>query len=285
MRRLRWWIIALAVMQTCRLGAAAGQPVELVPASVLAWDASYRQVRLETPAPEVWFEFWLTNVCATNVLILGVETSCGCAVAQLPSLPWVVAPGESGPIRVNLDLRGRNSPVIKGLEIRTSAGLKALVVRADWPATNAPGATAATLSDRLCDLEAARRDRQALFRGHCAECHARPGDGKTGRELYAAVCAICHEAAARSPLVPDLKTRPTPATRAAWTRLLNQGLEGTLMPAFARRAGGPLTEAQIQSLVAYFLRERPFDTPTRAPVPAAPPRHPGAKPTPMSTQR
>ena len=40
----------------------------------------------------------------------------------------------------------------------------------------------------------AKADRQAIFKADCATCHAKPGEGKYGKALYDAVCAICHEA-------------------------------------------------------------------------------------------
>jgi mono/diheme cytochrome c family protein len=288
MKRLSILLAGLVAMARCWLWAAPGQPVELVPTSVLAWDADFKRATASANDKDVWFHFWVTNVCATNVLVLDVDTSCGCAVARLPSLPWVLAPGNSGPIRVNLDLRLRASPVVKGVEVRTSAGLKALVVRAEWTGTNTVGTTVSastTEADRACNLQAALRDRQALFRGHCAQCHAQPAAGRRGRELYTTVCAICHESVRRSPLVPDLRTRRLPATLTAWRRLMASGVEGSVMPGFALKIGGPLTEDQIDSLAIYFLQDQPFRAGPSAREPSSPPRNPGAKPTPMSPGR
>jgi hypothetical protein len=119
------------------LAAARGAPAEagldLVPATVLAFDASLKESTAQLGQTNAFFTFWVTNVCETNVLILDVVSSCGCTVAQLPSKPWVLPPGDSGPIKVTLDLRGRYGTVFKGLHITSSAGIKALVLRVNVP--------------------------------------------------------------------------------------------------------------------------------------------------------
>jgi hypothetical protein len=110
---------------------------ELIPPNVLVWDGEYKQHNAGPGETNAAFTFWVTNVCSTNVLILNVETSCGCAVTKTPKLPWVLWPGESGPIKVDLDLRGRQGALFKGVHLTTSAGVKSLVVRVNLPAPTA----------------------------------------------------------------------------------------------------------------------------------------------------
>lgn len=69
--------------------------------------------------------------------------------------------------------------------------------------------------------------------------------------LYRQNCSGCHGAAGREgpayPLAnPEFQALIDDATL---VRVISEGEAGTLMPAFARRDGGMLTEAQIQSLV------------------------------------
>ena len=152
------WIIGLALSVMGFTAARSAQTetaaFDLVPPTVLAFDASLKECDAQAGQSNAFFTFWVTNVCETNVLILDVVSSCGCTVAQLPSRPWVLPPGESGPIKVTLDLRGRYGTVFKGLHITSSAGVKALVLRANvpeqrsvspvaivqsnWPAVNVP---------------------------------------------------------------------------------------------------------------------------------------------------
>ncbi len=125
-----WSVIGITPARGAQVSAA---DFELVPATVLAFDANLKECDAQAGQTNAFFTFWVTNVCETNVLILDVTSSCGCTVAQLPSRPWVLPPGENGPIKVTMDLRGRYGTVFKGLHITTSAGVKALVLRANVP--------------------------------------------------------------------------------------------------------------------------------------------------------
>ncbi len=119
---------------TSAWGAApSAAEFELVPATVLAFDANLKECDAQAGQTNAFFTFWVTNVCETNVLIVDVTSSCGCTVAQLPNRPWILPPGESGPIKVTMDLRGRYGTLFKGLHITSSAGVKALVLRVNVP--------------------------------------------------------------------------------------------------------------------------------------------------------
>jgi hypothetical protein len=134
---------------------AAEQPraekIVLVPPTVLAFDAEMKRYTPKTTNDaSAAFTFWVTNICQTNVLILEVTSSCGCTVAKFPSQPWLLQPWESGAFKVTLDLQGYSGTVFKGILVHTSAGVKALVLRADLPErknpfpTLLPSAAAAT---------------------------------------------------------------------------------------------------------------------------------------------
>ncbi len=134
----KWlWIVGLAgivIGITTAQGAhASSADFDLVPPTVLAFDANLKECEAQAGQTNAFFTFWVTNVCETNVLILDVASSCGCTVAQLPNRPWVLPPGEHGPIKVTMDLRGRYGTIFKGLHLTTSAGVKALVLRANVP--------------------------------------------------------------------------------------------------------------------------------------------------------
>ncbi len=75
----------------------------------------------------------------------------------------------------------------------------------------------------------AKADRQAVFKGECAKCHAEPTKGKIGRELYAVACGICHEAEHRASMVPDLKALNKPTSRDYWLQWIAHGKADTLM--------------------------------------------------------
>ena len=80
---------------------------------------------------------------------------------------------------------------------------------------------------------------------------------KTGAELFHTACGICHFAAPRASVVPDLLTAREPRDAAFWRKWISEGKEGTLMPAFAQAQGGPLTDQQIESLIEFALASLP----------------------------
>jgi mono/diheme cytochrome c family protein len=244
------------------------------PPSALVWDAEQKEYTSKPGEPSAHFTFWLTNTHSSEVLINGVRTSCGCTVAKLPAQPWHIAPGEGGPIEVTVDLRGKSGTLNKTVTVESSSGYKALLVKVNI--TSDAGAVGGADSDRLKNMQLAMADRQILFKNaDCAKCHADPGQDKKGQELYAAVCGICHDAVHRASAVPDLKLRH-PNSAYDWKTWIMYGRQGSMMPAFAKSEGGPLTDEQISSLVDYLVAAHPptpqpgFGAPA-TPVVATPP--------------
>ena len=58
-------------------------------------------------------------------------------------------------------------------------------------------------------------------------------------------------------MVPDLLVARETRDATYWTKWISEGREGSLMPAFAATHGGPLSDAQIASLVEFALRQLP----------------------------
>ena len=106
--------------------------------------------------------------------------------------------------------------------------------------------------DRLKNMRLAMADRQAVFKGECARCHSEPAAGKSGAQLYTAVCGNCHDSIHRAALVPDLKALAHPTSPEHWRKWIVEGKTGSMMPAFAQSAGGPLENGQIESLVQFL---------------------------------
>src|SRR5207249_541916 len=93
----------------------------------------------------------------------------------------------------------------------------------------------------------------------CYACHVEPIGGKQGAPLFLAACAICHEAEPRATMVPDLAVARGHRDADFWRKWISEGKDKTLMPAFADEKGGPLGDAQIESLVQYALSHFPTD--------------------------
>lgn len=241
----------------------AANPADL-PASILAWDSADKAVTVKFGEPVAKFQFSLTNVSAEAVTVVAVPTSCGCTAAHVPPMPWVIGPGKDASFDVNMTLAGKNGTVIKTVTFATDKGTKHLLVRT----TIEPMTTAAAMApgSREVNQRMAQADRQAVFRGDCASCHADVAKGKQGKELYVAACGVCHEAEHRASMVPDLHIAKQERNEEYWRNWITNGKAGSLMPAFALPAGGILDEAQIASLVDYLAKNMPAKPVTGASV-------------------
>jgi mono/diheme cytochrome c family protein len=225
----------------------AGEPL---PDGILAWDDLMKATDAAADQAQAHFTFNLTNVSAGNVAIVSVHPSCGCTTAQLPPMPWILAPGANGQINLTVNLAGKSGTLFKTVSVATDKGGKVLTLRINILPRPIPSTM--TEADRARGLAAARVDRQAVFKNDCATCHALPGNGKYGQALYDAVCAVCHETEHRATMVPDLHTLKTPTNNQFWQVWIAHGKPGSLMPAFSAADGGPLNDLQIASLAAYL---------------------------------
>ena len=58
-------------------------------------------------------------------------------------------------------------------------------------------------------------------------------------------------------MVTDLKALKNPTDRDYWKKWVTSGKVGSLMPAFAKAEGGPLTDEQIDSLANFLVTKYP----------------------------
>jgi mono/diheme cytochrome c family protein len=237
-------------------------PVQVMPAvpqppieSFLAFDAEQKEVSVSNGTPSAQFTFDLTNISSGDVTINFVQASCGCTVAKLPSQPWKLTSKESGQFSATMQLAGTppGGSKTKTLTVNTDKGSKVLYVKS----IVLPAASGLTDMDRASNQKLAMADRQAVFKGDCVKCHVdtakdSAGMDKTGKDLYVAVCGVCHDSDHRASFVPNLHALPEPTNAEFWKNWIINGKQGTLMPAFAKSQGGILTDAQIQSLVKYL---------------------------------
>lgn len=217
----------------------------------LVWDAMEKTVPANAGDGAAEFRFSVSNTADQPVEIREIRTSCGCTVAEMPASPWVLAPGGQGSFRATVDIRGRFGKFFKTMMVVSSAGAQVLAVTVDI----APFPELTRNENRARALG----DRQAVFRGACYSCHVEPIGGKQGALLFDAACAICHEANPRAEMVPDLRSARGPRDAAFWRTWITEGREKTLMPAFGEHQGGPLSEAQIESLVVWALKSLPTE--------------------------
>ena len=238
----------LAVCAENSPSASSGTPNPWV------WDASEKKLELTGMTNLAHFTFWVTNISAADATILATEAECDCTVVEAKkTLPWSLAPGASGPLNVRVNTRGRFGSLTKTVTVRTSHGTQVLTLNMTIPLTPAPS----NVSVRQQDMLAAKADRQAVFRGHCAACHTPPATGLTVATLFEKACGICHTAQYRAEVVPDLAALKHPTDAAYWRAWIASGKEGSLMPAFAKSQGGILESNEIESLVAHLTEKFP----------------------------
>jgi mono/diheme cytochrome c family protein len=182
--------------------------------------------------------------------VLSVHPSCGCTTADVPPMPWILPPETNGLIHVKVDLAGKIGMVFKTVTVATEKGRMDLVLRVNIAPPPPPRMM--TEAERAAGVAAAKADRQAVFRGTCASCHASNVSGKYGQQLYELTCKICHDANPRASMVPDLHNLKDPTSEEFWRAWITSGKPGTLMPAFSTAQGGPLNDFQIASLAAYL---------------------------------
>jgi mono/diheme cytochrome c family protein len=87
-----------------------------------------------------------------------------------------------------------------------------------------------------------------LYDQNCLVCHGPNGEGRIGASLAKAWPSIR----------PDLQVKAT----------IERGIEGSAMPAWSQANGGPLTDGEVDNLVAYILTwSTPANPATLAPTP------------------
>jgi len=220
--------------------------------NLIAWDAERKDSAVPAGTAQAQYTFNLTNISHEVITINSVATSCGCTVARLPEQPWHIPPGSNGQISATMNLAGKSGTVVKTLTVNSDKGNKLLYVQVT---ILPPSATPAPMTemDREQNQKLAIADRQSVFKGECASCHAAPAVGKSGQQLYTAVCGVCHEAEHRATMVANLHALPYETSAEIWRLWITHGKPGSLMPAFALSEGGILTDEQITSLVNYLV--------------------------------
>lgn len=258
---------SVVVQSTIDLPAAvvSKTAVEDVPANVLTWDATEQHRTVNSTEGPVLFRFQMTNISQQPVVIEKVNTSCGCTTTETRELPFTLAPGASESLHVSMNVTGKYGAVTKSVLVQGIQAQWTLLVTAQLPpsadvdpVSGVSRGVAMSARSRGKNIALAQADRQAVFRGDCARCHTDYATEKYGRELYFGACEICHDAEHRASFVPDLRVLDPNRDAAYWREHITDGIEGTLMPAFAKTKGGILSDQQIESLVK-FLVETPLE--------------------------
>jgi len=220
------------------------------PKPILTWDALMKEASVGNEIMSTSFVFNATNVSDSDVVITHTQTSCGCTVAEMPADPWVLKPGASGALTIDVDLTGKVGTLIKGIEVfltnQDVPQFLTIKVRIESP-------PAMTDEERAKNRLVSQTNAQAIFKGACADCHLAPARGRMGASLYQTLCVVCHETDnnRRATMVPNLhEIKKTDYD--FWKNTITNGKTNSLMPAFSVKQGGPLSDMQITSLAEHL---------------------------------
>jgi mono/diheme cytochrome c family protein len=112
---------------------------------------------------------------------------------------------------------------------------------------------------------------------------ADPVQLEEGARLYAENCAVCHGQNGEGRVGATLN-KDWPAIRPEVTvkTIIENGIQGSVMPAWSQRNGGPLGDADIEALLVYILSWQTGGVPDLTPRPT-PTAHPPITPIPNVT--
>jgi hypothetical protein len=246
------FVSAVILFQQLLIGGIAKcDSTNLSASGRLKWDAETKELQAKAGDEDLKIFFSVTNVSDSDVAIDRVQTSCGCTIATMPDQPWILKPKDDGKMQVAVDLRGKVGTLTKTITVYFHDGdSNTLTVRIVMPNSSE--------MQRLRNQQLAAMERQLVFKdSECAHCHLDPARGKTGRELFATACGICHESPHRATMVPDLHALNHATDKVYWKQWITAGKPGSLMPGFGAEFGGPLDSAQIDSLVDYLWNTMP----------------------------
>ncbi len=146
-----------------------------------------------------------------------------------------LAPGEKGEIKVTIRTDRKKGFIARTVQVRTNDPQKPLVIL--------------NLKAKVIDsFHGKNLDIKEIFRFPCRKCHVDRGRRQLGANLFRADCIMCHMRGKSAPSLALLRKLPERRLLAA----IEKGVPDTMMPGFSWKAGGPLTESQIRSLVTYI---------------------------------
>lgn len=97
------------------------------------------------------------------------------------------------------------------------------------------------------------------------------GDPSAGSVVFQTNCLMCHGERGQGRFgAPLAKAWPSSDPETYLKQVINSGIAGSIMPAWSKVNGGPLTDAQIADVAAFVLTLEPAPVPTPAPQPTPP---------------
>jgi len=218
----------------------------------------FGQTRSDT---KVAFKFVFHNDGDEPLRILETRASCACTatVAAAEAVP----PGGTGTIDVTFDPATQFGQVHKSVAVTSNDPVSRVVLLAMQAEVIPTGSR--SVGNGHPPISG-----QSLLIGSCGKCHAQPAVGKTGADLWAAVCAVCHGESGeglpgRGPSLVERTWLSSHDDKAIFNGIAF-GTVSPKMPGFSQITGGPLDDAQVRSLVELL---RSWGAGAKAPPPSS----------------
>jgi hypothetical protein len=186
-------------------------------------------IRGEIATHTVSFE----NTGPEPLIIRKIGHSCGCIATAASGT--TIAPGAKGTIAIRFDTKF----------------LKGSVVKFVYVFTNDPRYNPAILKIKANvtdDYHTTKYPADKIFYEPCARCHVSKGVGLKGRSLFYADCLMCHRQGVAGPSLTDLTKLSGPQLKDR----IESGKAGSKMAPFSISRGGPLNDAEVNSIVEYI---------------------------------
>ena len=194
--------------------------------------------------------FLLWNTGGSTLYIRDLTVTCGCTAVDVSSKS--IEPGKNASLTVKIEPDAKEGPIEKTITIATNdpnRPLAVLKVRAE-------------IQRDLHQMSSLAKEK-SIFSQECRSCHVDKGAGKKGNELYQADCAMCHGSLEERDHVRALNGPRLAEDFDELRAMIARGNRRGTMPGFAKAADGPLTEAEIDSLVDLFKRWKKTETNSR----------------------
>lgn len=236
--------LAISVMCLLCLQGCTKTPPQMV------FDSKVHDFHAVEEGVVVKHSFQVQNAGGTDLKITEAKSTCGCTTVTLGNA--VVPAGGHTTISVEIDTALKQGHVDREITVRSNdpkAPLVSLFLKADIldPHKSLTGSVQAK-----------------IFQGRCAVCHVNEGIDKEGEDLYLADCSMCHGFKAQGGFAPGLMKLDLDNKLVARqvTKIITDGSPThRSMPGFGKAKGGPLTEAQIASLIEYLKWRKKQDIP------------------------
>ncbi len=198
------------------------------------------------------YSFKFINEGDAALEIKDTESSCGCTEVKVDNN--IIEAGKSGEIKATLNPIGKRGKIKKTISVMTNDAANPKI----------------TLT-LIAEVHGVLKDHpqsadESIFSEKCKSCHVAKGEGKFGKELYAADCTFCHGESGEGKSATALNnqeylTKHDDGYIKDW---IANGRDGSGMPGFSKIKGGPLDDKQVESLVSYITKwkkkEKAFDT-------------------------